>query len=48
VSDGNDGGVEITHTPSGTVMDVPLADLELFDPVKASTFVPGDDVMPWF
>jgi hypothetical protein len=48
VSNGNDGGVEVTHTSSGTVMNVPLADPKTFDPAKASTFIPGDDMLPWY
>jgi hypothetical protein len=48
VSNGNNGGVEITNTSSGTVMFVPLADPTIYNPVDASTFVPGDDMMPWY
>jgi hypothetical protein len=48
VSNGKDGSVVITHTSSGAVMDVSLADPTFWDPVDASTFVPGDDMMSWY
>jgi hypothetical protein len=47
VSNGNNGGIEITHTSSGAVMFVPLGDSTIYDPVDASTFVPGGDMMQW-
>jgi len=41
------GGLSVTSLAEGTLA-IPLADPEAYDPVDASTFVPGEDVLSWF